>query len=44
MDGGTLQELIVKAGSVPEAQLGKIAVQLLDGLAYIHKEFHVLHR
>lgn len=44
MDWGTLEELLKRAGSIPEPQLGKIAVQLLDGLAYIHKEFHVLHR
>ncbi len=44
MDCGTLQQLLTAAGSIAEPQLGKIAVQLLDGLAYIHKEFHVLHR
>ncbi len=43
MDCGTLQAA-VKAGPVPENVLGKIAAQVLDGLAYIHTEFHVLHR
>lgn len=35
---------MLRAGRIPERELGKITVQLLDGLAYIHKEFHVLHR
>lgn len=43
MDSGTLQSVVAK-GPVPEPQLGKIAVQLVDALVYIHKEFHVLHR
>lgn len=36
--------LLARAGRIPEKELGKIALQLLEGLAYIHKEFHVLHR
>jgi serine/threonine protein kinase len=43
MDRGTLQAIVGKA-AVPEAVLGKIVMQIVDGLAYIHKEFHVLHR
>lgn len=43
MDRGTLQSAL-KAGPVPEKILGVMAGMMLDGLAYIHKEFHVLHR
>ena len=44
MEFGTLQNLLKCAGKIPEDYLGKITFQLLDGLSYIHKEFHVLHR
>ncbi len=43
MDRGTLQNALL-AGPVPEKILGAMASMMLDGLAYIHKEFHVLHR
>ncbi len=43
MDRGTLQVLVGNV-TMPESILAKIATQILDGLAYIHKEFHVLHR
>jgi serine/threonine protein kinase len=43
MDRGTLQNAL-KAGPIPEKILGAIAGMMMDGLAYIHKEFHVLHR
>jgi serine/threonine protein kinase len=43
MDRGTLQNAL-RVGPVPEKVLGAVAGMMMDGLAYIHKEFHVLHR
>ena len=44
MDCGTLRSLMAQVSTVPEPLLGKMTVMLLDGLEYIHREFHVLHR
>eukprot|EP00124_Ichthyophonus_hoferi_P000395 Ihof_evm5s14 gene=Ihof_evmTU5s14 len=44
MDGGSLSDVIAKAGPIPEPLLGLIASQVLLGLLYLHKERHLIHR
>eukprot|EP00164_Ancoracysta_twista_P001819 GFYU01002389.1.p1 GENE.GFYU01002389.1~~GFYU01002389.1.p1 ORF type:complete len:374 (+),score=89.40 GFYU01002389.1:243-1364(+) len=44
MDGGTLTQIISAMGSLPENVLAKIASMILQGLAYLHKERHLIHR
>lgn len=45
MDGGTLAELVEKCGGkLPENVLGKLTAQLLQGLSYLHKTMHIIHR
>src|SRR5690349_18485269 len=45
MDGGTLASLVEKCGGkLPENVLGKLTAQLLQGLAYLHKTMHIIHR
>ena len=45
MDGGTLATLVEKCGGkLPENVLGKLSAQLLQGLAYLHKTMHIIHR
>ena len=46
MDGGTLEDIIKQVGAegIPEPILGKMALQLLDAIEYIHKELHIVHR
>jgi len=44
MDGGTLLDLLEAVGTVEERYLRKIGKQVLDGLYYIHKRLHTIHR
>jgi len=44
MDKGTLSDLLTKIKKIPENILGLIAVQILHGLEYLHKEMKVIHR
>jgi mitogen-activated protein kinase kinase 1 len=47
MDGGSVADLVEKhkdAGLRDERELGKIGLQVLNGLNYLHKEMHQVHR
>ena len=46
MDGGSVAGIVAKHpnGLRNERELGKIALQLLNGLHYLHKSHHQVHR
>lgn len=44
MDGGSLDLILKKVGRIPEPQLGKITVAVLEGLKYLRYQQQVLHR
>ena len=44
MDGGSLSSLVRRRGPLPEACLGSVARQVLQGLAYLHDEKRIVHR
>jgi len=43
-DGGALDDVIKREGSVPEGPCRGIAASMLAGLQYLHKELHQVHR
>ena len=43
MDGGSLTHILKTVGQIPEPIIGLLTVQILQGLAYLHKK-HVVHR
>ena len=43
MDSGSLAHILKKVGQIDEPIVGMITVQILQGLAYLHKK-HVVHR
>ena len=47
MDYGSLQDLVDKhagAGLTDETELAKLAIQMLNGLNYLHRQHHQVHR
>jgi len=44
MDGGSLIEVIHRVKKLPEDVIGKITIQVLKGLEYLHKKLHLIHR
>ncbi|TKY72829.1 Mitogen-activated protein kinase kinase 2 [Spatholobus suberectus] len=44
MDGGSLEDLLNKVKTIPEAYLAAICKQVLKGLMYLHHEQHIIHR
>eukprot|EP00238_Polyblepharides_amylifera_P004994 CAMPEP_0196593990 /NCGR_PEP_ID=MMETSP1081-20130531/77086_1 /TAXON_ID=36882 /ORGANISM="Pyramimonas amylifera, Strain CCMP720" /LENGTH=399 /DNA_ID=CAMNT_0041918129 /DNA_START=75 /DNA_END=1274 /DNA_ORIENTATION=+ len=44
MDAGSLAQILKSVKSISEKHLSKIAKQVLEGLIYLHKELHVIHR
>eukprot|EP01097_Dermamoeba_algensis_P005442 TRINITY_DN3460_c0_g2_i2.p1 TRINITY_DN3460_c0_g2~~TRINITY_DN3460_c0_g2_i2.p1 ORF type:complete len:320 (-),score=50.87 TRINITY_DN3460_c0_g2_i2:298-1257(-) len=44
MDCGTLADLVKVIGPIPENVIAKITLQLLKGVAYLHKGLHIIHR
>lgn len=43
MDAGSLAHILKKVGQISEPIIGLLTVQILQGLAYLHK-MHVVHR
>eukprot|EP00884_Botryococcus_braunii_P017139 jgi/Botrbrau1/4108/Bobra.152_3s0056.1 len=43
MDGGSLADILLKAGKIPEPLLAVITVQVLQGLSHLHRH-HTVHR
>lgn len=44
MDGGSLNDVYKAVGEVPEPILSKITFQVLQGLEYLHRRRHMVHR
>mmetsp|Transcript_431 Transcript_431/g.1222 ORF Transcript_431/g.1222 Transcript_431/m.1222 type:complete len:221 (-) Transcript_431:75-737(-) len=44
MDGGSLLQVLMDHGKIPEKYLAEISRQVLLGLLYLHKERRILHR
>merc|ERR1711904_125646 len=44
MDGGSLLQVLMQQGKIPEKYLAEISRQVLKGLLYLHKERRILHR
>lgn len=44
MDGGSLADVTQALGVIPETQLAGLAKQVLQGLTYLHKDIHIIHR
>ena len=48
MDGGSVEDLVAKhapdGGLKDERELGKLALQMLNGLNYLHRNCHQIHR
>ena len=43
-EGGSLEGVVARHGPVPEGALARIAADVLEGLAYLHRERHMVHR
>lgn len=44
MDGGSLDQVLKKAGRIPEDVLGIISVAVLKGLSYLRENHKIIHR
>jgi len=44
MDGGSLDGVIKNAGAMPEKAVAHVAKSIMQGIFYLHKERHQLHR
>lgn len=44
MDGGSLADISRAVGRVQENYVGAMARMILEGLAYLHDDIHVIHR
>eukprot|EP00761_Pharyngomonas_kirbyi_P012986 gb/GECH01013013.1/.p1 GENE.gb/GECH01013013.1/~~gb/GECH01013013.1/.p1 ORF type:complete len:364 (+),score=91.35 gb/GECH01013013.1/:1-1092(+) len=44
MDGGSLGDIYKATGPVPEPILSQITYQVLEGLEYLHRKRHMVHR
>ena len=44
MDGGSLDQILKKAGRFPEAILGKVSISVLRGLDYLRVKHEIMHR
>lgn len=44
MDGGSLDQILRKAGRIPENILGKISIAVLRGLSYLRDSHDIIHR
>eukprot|EP00898_Chlorokybus_atmophyticus_P008584 jgi/Chlat1/8727/Chrsp9S00720 len=44
VDGGSLADVLVRAGKIPENLLARIAERVLQGLSFLHSTRHLVHR
>ncbi|KRX06801.1 Protein kinase-like domain [Pseudocohnilembus persalinus] len=44
MDKGSLDKLLLQVGKINDVILGEITYQILQGLAYLHKNLKIIHR
>ncbi|XP_069481120.1 dual specificity mitogen-activated protein kinase kinase 1 [Ambystoma mexicanum] len=44
MDGGSLDQVLKKAGKIPEKILGKVSIAVLKGLTYLREKHKIMHR
>ncbi|KAK3750565.1 hypothetical protein QZH41_009807 [Actinostola sp. cb2023] len=44
MDGGSLDQMLKKAGRIEEDILGKISIAVLKGLSYLRESHQIIHR
>lgn len=44
MDGGSLDLVLKKAGSIPEKILGKVTIAVFKGLNYLREKHQIMHR
>jgi hypothetical protein len=44
MDGGSLEALLARTGSLPEGVLARVAADVLEGLAWLHRDKRMIHR
>lgn len=43
MDAGSLETLVRRAGPLPEGVVARIAADVLDGLAWLHRDRRMVH-
>ncbi|MBN3306679.1 MP2K1 kinase, partial [Amia calva] len=44
MDGGSLDQVLKKAGKIPEQVLGKVSIAVIKGLTYLREKHRIMHR
>uniref|UniRef100_A0A8C5R514 Dual specificity mitogen-activated protein kinase kinase 1 n=1 Tax=Leptobrachium leishanense TaxID=445787 RepID=A0A8C5R514_9ANUR len=44
MDGGSLDQVLKKAGKIPEKILGKVSIAVIKGLTYLREKHKIMHR
>ncbi|MBN3281709.1 MP2K1 kinase, partial [Polyodon spathula] len=44
MDGGSLDQVLKKAGRIPERILGNVSIAVIKGLAYLREKHKIMHR
>ena len=44
MGASFFESTTLSSGVIPETQLAGLAKQILQGLAYLHKDIHIIHR
>ncbi|XP_039257658.1 dual specificity mitogen-activated protein kinase kinase 1-like [Styela clava] len=44
MDAGSLDQVLKKAGKIPEPILGKVSIAVLHGLRYLRETHNIIHR
>uniref|UniRef100_A0A4W3K0S4 Dual specificity mitogen-activated protein kinase kinase 1 n=1 Tax=Callorhinchus milii TaxID=7868 RepID=A0A4W3K0S4_CALMI len=44
MDGGSLDQVLKKAGRITEVVLGKVSIAVIKGLAYLREKHKIMHR
>jgi serine/threonine protein kinase len=44
MDCGSLEHLLKKGGKMPEEYIARVTFAVLQGLDYLYRAFHIIHR